>query len=136
MSLIYQFHRLPAPKIRPATDHSNQKITSNREYPCAHSHRAVRLGLTKNRPSWTEFWQDDATTLILCREHIPKSREEQELSIDIANNMSLDIGQPEISTRVAIGEPLVVQPHQIQNCGVQIVNVNLVLGGVVSVIIR
>ena len=138
MSLIHQSHRLAAQTIHPATDRTKFTIQHlYTEYSRVEFHRDTRLRLTKNQPSSTEFWQDARpTALILCREHIPESRAGPELSIDVANNMALDICQPEVSTRVAIGKPLVVQPHQVQNCGVQIMNVNFVLGGIVSVIIR
>jgi hypothetical protein len=46
------------------------------------------------------------------------------------------IGQPEISARVAIGQFLVIDAHQVENRGVVVVNVTGIRNDVNSVLIR
>ena len=48
---------------------------------------------------------------------------------------SLDIGQAEIAAGVAVGQPFVVEAQQVQHRRVQVVDVDLVLGGVVAVVV-
>src|SRR6266699_6494949 len=47
----------------------------------------------------------------------------------IPNHLAMYVRQPEIAASVAVGELLVVEAHELQNCGVQVVNVNFVLDG-------
>lgn len=49
--------------------------------------------------------------------------------------MSLDVRQPEISACIAISQAFMIKSHQIQNRSVQVMNVDLILSGVVTVII-
>jgi hypothetical protein len=55
---------------------------------------------------------------------------------NIANDPAVDIGQAEVAARVAVGEPGVVQPHQMQDRRVQVVHVNGVFGDLVAVFVR
>ena len=47
----------------------------------------------------------------------------------------MDVGQAEVAARVAVGEPGVVQPHQVQDRGVQVVDVDGVFGDLVAVFV-
>ena len=42
------------------------------------------------------------------------------------DDMSVDIGEAEIPAGVSVGEVFVVEPHEVQDGGVEIVNVHLV----------
>ena len=44
--------------------------------------------------------------------------------------MTVDIGEPVVAAAVAVGEALVVEAHEVENRGVQVVDVDLVLHGV------
>ena len=48
---------------------------------------------------------------------------------NIVHDPAVDVGQPEVAAGEAVGEPLVVEPHKMQNRRVQISHVNLVFGG-------
>src|SRR5262245_49197653 len=43
---------------------------------------------------------------------------------------SMNVGQPEVPAGVAEGKPLVVQAHEVQECGVQVVDVDAAVFGV------
>ena len=55
--------------------------------------------------------------------------------INLAHDMAFDIGQPEIAACVAIRQTFVVEAQQVQDRGVQVVNVDLVLRSVVAVVV-
>ena len=55
---------------------------------------------------------------------------------DVADDLAVDIGQAEVAPGVTIGQPFVIEPEQVQNCRVEVVEVNAVLGRIVAVIIR
>ena len=48
------------------------------------------------------------------------------------NNGAVDVGQSKISARVSISEPFVVEAHQVQHRGVQIVNVRSIFHSLVA----
>ena len=54
---------------------------------------------------------------------------------DIANDPSVDVGQPEVAARVTVGEPGVVEPHHVEDRGVEVVDVNRVFGDLVAVFV-
>src|SRR5258708_35430310 len=51
---------------------------------------------------------------------------------DRPHDLAGDVGEPEVSPLVAVREPLVVDPEQVQDRGVEIVDVDQVLDGVVT----
>src|SRR6266516_2798617 len=55
----------------------------------------------------------------------------QNVSYDVA----FDVGQAKIAAGVAVREALVVEAEEVQNRGVQVVDVDLVLGGVIAVVV-
>ena len=42
-------------------------------------------------------------------------------------DLAMDIGQSEIPSTVPVGQPLVVQSHQVQDCGMQVVHMDAVV---------
>ena len=48
---------------------------------------------------------------------------------DLADDAAVDVGQAEVAAGVAVGELLVVEAEQVQDRGVQVVDVDLVLDG-------
>ena len=61
-----------------------------------------------------------------------KSHAPTELREDPLHHVPLHVRQPEVAAGVAVGQLLVVQPEQVQHRGVQVVDVDLVLDGVVA----
>ena len=51
-------------------------------------------------------------------------------------DFSVDVRQAEVATAVSIGELLVVEPHQVQNGGMEIVYMHGVLGGGTAELVR
>ena len=51
------------------------------------------------------------------------------------NHVAVDIGEPEVAARVAVGETFVIESQDVQDCCVQIVEVDFVLDGVVAVVV-
>ncbi len=51
------------------------------------------------------------------------------LSQDLTHDVAMHVGQAEIAAAVAIRQPLVVEAHEVQNGGVQVVDVDAVLDG-------
>jgi len=51
------------------------------------------------------------------------------------NDFTVDVCQAEVAAAVAVGQAFVVQPEEVQNGRVQIVDVHFVLRGVVAVVI-
>ena len=49
--------------------------------------------------------------------------------------LAVNIGQAEVAARVSIREPLVVEPEQMKDRGVQVVDVNLVVDGEIAVVV-
>ena len=49
---------------------------------------------------------------------------------DFVDDLSIDIRQPVIATAMMIGEPGVIEAHEMQDRSVQVVDVNFVLNGV------
>ena len=45
---------------------------------------------------------------------------------DVVHDASVHVSQAEVATTVAVGEPLVVEAHEVHDCGVQVVDVNFV----------
>src|SRR5690606_15788691 len=58
-----------------------------------------------------------------------------DLGNDIVDHAAGDVGQAEISAAVAVGEPLVVDAQQVQNRRVQVVDVNFILHGEITVLV-
>ena len=54
---------------------------------------------------------------------------------DVMNDVAFDIGQAKVAAGIAVGEAFVIEAEQVQNRGVQVVDVHLVLGGVVAVVV-
>lgn len=57
------------------------------------------------------------------------------LGVDLPDHMPFYVGQPEITACVAIGQAFMIQAHEIQNRRVKVMDMDFVLGGVVTVII-
>ena len=49
---------------------------------------------------------------------------------NVVDDVAVDIGQPEVAAAVAISQTFVVESDQVQNRGVQVMDVDLVLGDV------
>ena len=47
-------------------------------------------------------------------------------------NNPLDVGQPQVASGVSVGQTLVIEPEQVEDRGVQVVNVHRVLDSVVA----
>ena len=41
--------------------------------------------------------------------------------------MQPDVGQPEVAAAVAVGEPLVIDAHQVEDRGMEVVHMHVVL---------
>ena len=54
---------------------------------------------------------------------------------DIRHDISVHIGQTEVAAGVAVGQLLVIQPQQVQDGGVEVVEVDLVFHRVVAVVV-
>ena len=52
------------------------------------------------------------------------------------NDVAMDIGQPEIAARVTVSQLLMIHAQQMQNRGMEIVQMDLVLGCEIAVIVR
>ena len=52
------------------------------------------------------------------------------------NDLSVDVSQSKVAAAVAIGQTFVVKPHQVQDCGVEVVNVDSVFNSVKTELIR
>ena len=61
--------------------------------------------------------------------HRNRQRFAKGLRDDIRNDLAVDVGQPEITPRVAVGQALVVEAHQSQQRRVQVVHVDGVIDG-------
>src|SRR5688500_1979912 len=59
----------------------------------------------------------------------PREFSRRWLSQNLLDHPAIDVGQPEVAAGVAEGQPLVVEAQQVQDRGVQIVDVYLVLHG-------
>src|SRR5205809_7618976 len=46
---------------------------------------------------------------------------------EFLHHLAVNVSQPEVASRVVVGEALVVEAEQVQEGGVQVVNMNLVL---------
>src|SRR5262249_39577028 len=55
---------------------------------------------------------------------------------NLANHVPLDVGEPHVAAGVAISQLLVVQAEQVQDRGVPVVDMDLALDGLVTVIVR
>src|SRR6476660_2812468 len=51
------------------------------------------------------------------------------LGNQLVDDLAVDVGEAEIAARIAIGETLVVKTHELQDGGVQVVDVHRILGG-------
>ena len=47
----------------------------------------------------------------------------------VVDDVAVDVGQAEVSAGVAVGESFMVQAHEVQDCGVEIMNVDSVFDG-------
>ncbi len=45
------------------------------------------------------------------------------------NNFAMHVGQAEVAAAVAVGEPFVVHTEEVENRGVEVVDVDLILNG-------
>src|SRR5262245_1049045 len=43
---------------------------------------------------------------------------------DVANDVAVHVGEPEVAARVAVGQLLVIEPHEMQDRGVEVVDVD------------
>src|SRR5262249_50997384 len=48
---------------------------------------------------------------------------------DVLDDVAVDVGEAEIAAGVAVGQPLVVEPQAVEQGGVQVVDVDLLLDG-------
>ena len=58
------------------------------------------------------------------------------LAEQLLNNTAVDVCQPEVPTRMSIGQSFVVKPHDVQDRGMKIVNVHGVLFDAISDVVR
>ena len=49
---------------------------------------------------------------------------------DVSHHIAVYVRQPEIAALIAIGEPQVIQPEQMQNSGLQVINRHWILADV------
>ena len=54
---------------------------------------------------------------------------------ELADDVAFDVGEAEVSAGVAVGQAFVFQAKGVQQRGVQVVDVDLVFGGVVAVVV-
>ncbi len=66
-------------------------------------------------------------TFDLIRAGTPLDRDAELAREDLPNDVAVDVGQAVVAAAVAIGQPLVVEAHQVQDRRVQVVDVDLVL---------
>ena len=73
---------------------------------------------------WFEatFFASSLYVLALCDQKSP-------LSKNPSMHLAVHVGQAEVAAAVAVGQPLVIQAHQVQDRGVQVVDVHAVLDG-------
>ena len=50
----------------------------------------------------------------------------------ITDDASVNVGQSEVAAGVAVSQGFMIEPHQMQNCRVQVVHVDFVLHGVIA----
>ena len=61
---------------------------------------------------------------------------ESRLGDNLVGDVAVDVRQPEVPARVAVRELRVVQAEQVQDGGVQVVDVHAVFDGMVAVLVR
>ena len=54
---------------------------------------------------------------------------------DVVNDFPVHVGQPEVAALVAIRQAFVVEPHQVQDRGMQIVEMDLIPDRIISVLV-
>src|SRR5205807_449803 len=54
---------------------------------------------------------------------------------NLPNDVAVDVGEPEVAAGVAVGEPGMVQAHQVEDRRVEVVDVHRVLGRRVAVVV-
>ena len=54
----------------------------------------------------------------------------------ILDHFAIDVSQPEITPCVSVCQPHVIQAQQMQHCGMQIVHMNAIFHGIVTVLVR
>ena len=59
-------------------------------------------------------------------------RNEGRLSDQFLDHIPVHIGETEVAALITVGELLVIEAHQFQNRGVQVMHVHLVLNGLVA----
>ena len=73
--------------------------------------------------------------------HVPDIRDRRGLTLawssrqDVADDLALHVGQAEVAAGVAVGQPRVVQAQQVEDRGVEVVDVDAVLGDVDAVLV-
>ena len=58
------------------------------------------------------------------------------LAKEISNEITVNVGEPEVPALVPVGQALVVDPELIQDCRVQVMNVNGIAHHVVGEVVR
>jgi len=61
---------------------------------------------------------------------------QKRLGNDVVNHVTMNIGQPEIASCIAIGKPFVIQSEKVEDGRVQVVKMDLVLDRIIAVVIR
>ena len=51
---------------------------------------------------------------------------------DFVHDFPMDVGQSKVSTRMAVGQLFVIEAHEMQNCGMKIVDVNSIFLDVIA----
>src|SRR5690242_5431777 len=87
----------------------------------ASSRRADQTAAAADRHGWRPA---DSWAELKAEEGARPSRSAAD---DLLDHPPVHVGQAEVSPRVAVRQPLVVQPHQVQDGRVQVVDVYLVL---------
>ena len=54
---------------------------------------------------------------------------------DVVNDVTVDVGQAEIAALVWVGEAFVVDAHEVEEGGMEVVNVDRVLGHIDAIVV-
>ena len=66
---------------------------------------------------------------------IGQSRQDNALGHDVFDHFAIDIGQPEVATSVSVGQTFVVDAEEVEDGGVEIVEVDFALDSTIAVFV-
>ena len=75
---------------------------------------------------------NDVTSPLACQDNLGQ----RTLGHNLVDDPTVDVSQPEVATSIAMRQSFVVQPHQVQNRRVQVVQVDATFDGTVTKIVR